>query len=218
MILISKLSIQQGDFRLHDITMEIEDGQYGVLMGPSGCGKTTVLEAICGLRKMESGKISLGERDVTDLPPAQRGIGYVPQDGALFPRIPVWEQIGFSMLLRKQPIEKVRARVEELARELGILNLLDRKPEGLSGGETQRVALGRALSIRPRFLCLDEPFSALDEDNLEEICQLFIQTIKMENVTTLHITHSKSEATRLGDIIFTLSGGKVQSRSNQATH
>ena len=87
-----------------------------------------------------------------------------------------------------------------------------------SEGETQRVALGRALSIRPRFLCLDEPFSALDEDNLEEICQLFIQTIKMENVTTLHITHSKSEATRLGDVIFTLSAGKVQSRSNQATH
>ena len=218
MISIANLSIQQGDFRLQEITMEIEDGQYGVLMGPSGCGKTTVLEAICGLRKMESGTISLGDRNVTNLPPAQRGIGYVPQDGALFPRIPVWEQIGFSMLLRKLPLDQVRARVEELAKELGILNLLDRKPEGLSGGETQRVALGRALSIRPRFLCLDEPFSALDEDNLEEICQLFIQTIKMENVTTLHITHSKSEATRLGDVIFTLSAGKVQSRSNQATH
>lgn len=215
MISIENLCIQQGDFRLSGITMHLPDGQYGVLMGPSGCGKTTILEAICGLRMVESGKILLGDLDVTDLPPGERGIGYVPQDGALFPGIPVWEQLGFSLLLRKKPQEEVKARVEELAKQLGILHLLDRKPEGLSGGETQRVALGRALSIRPKFLCLDEPLSALDEDNLEEIIQLFIETTKMQNVTTLHITHSHSEAKRLGDVIFTLSGGKVQNRGNE---
>jgi len=218
MISISNLSIQQGDFQLKDISMDIEDGQYGVLMGPSGCGKTTILEAICGLRTQHQGKIQLGNLDVTHLPPGQRGIGYVPQDGALFPGIPVWEQLGFSMLLRKIPMEDVQKRVEEIAGQLGISDLLDRKPEGLSGGETQRVALGRALSIRPRFLCLDQPFSALDEDNLEEIVQLFIRTIKMEQVTTLHITHSHAEAKRLGDVIYTLSSGTIQSRTNQATH
>jgi molybdate/tungstate transport system ATP-binding protein len=216
MISIEKLSIRQGGFSLSEVTMHIPDGKYGVLMGPSGCGKTTIIEAICGLRKIEAGKILLGDTDVTNLPPGERGIGYVPQDGALFPDIPVWEQLGFSMLLRKKPTSEIKARVEELAAQLGILHLLGRKPEGLSGGETQRVALGRALSIRPSFLCLDEPLSALDEDNLEEIIQLFIQTIKMQNVTTLHITHSHSEAKRLGDVIFTLKDGKVQDRSYQS--
>lgn len=216
MISIEKLSIRQGGFSLSEVTMHIPDGKYGVLMGPSGCGKTTIIEAICGLRKIEAGKILLGDTDVTNLPPGERGIGYVPQDGALFPDIPVWEQLGFSMLLRKKPTSEIKARVEELAAQLGILHLLGRKPEGLSGGETQRVALGRALSIRPSFLCLDEPLSALDEDNLEEIIQLFIQTIKMQNVTTLHITHSHPEAKRLGDVIFTLKDGKVQDRSNQS--
>lgn len=210
MITIQNLSIRQGEFSLQDINLEIADGEYAVLMGRSGCGKTTILEAICGLRKIEQGRILLGGRDVTALPPAERGVGYVPQDGALFPGLKVWEQLAFSMTVRKMPQSEIDERVSELAEDLGISSLLERLPDGLSGGETQRVALGRALSIRPRFLCMDEPLGALDEDILEEICGLFIQTLKKENVTALHITHSKSEAERLSDIVFHLSGGELR--------
>jgi molybdate/tungstate transport system ATP-binding protein len=210
MITVEKLSIRQGDFELVDIGLELGEGEYGVLMGRSGCGKTTVLEAICGLRGIESGRILLGGQDVTHLPPADRGIGYVPQDGALFPGIKVWEQLAFSMLVRKLPQAEIESRVKELASNLGIKHLLQRFPDGLSGGETQRVALGRALSIKPRFLCMDEPLSALDEDILEEICELFTKTLKKENVTALHITHSKTEASRLGDVVFHLDGGMLK--------
>ena len=104
----------------------------------------------------------------------------------------------------------MEVRVRELAQDLGITHLLERLPVGLSGGERQRVALGRALAVKPRFLCMDEPLSALDEDILEEICELFTQTIKKENVTALHITHSKAEAARLGDTLFHLVGGQLQ--------
>ena len=210
MITIQNLSIRQGEFSLQDINLEIADGEYAVLMGRSGCGKTTILEAICGLRKIEQGRILLGGRDVTALPPAERGVGYVPQDGARFPGLKVWEQLAFSMTVRKMPQSEIDERVSELAENLGISSLLERLPDGLSGGETQRVALGRALSIRPRFLCMDEPLGALDEDILEEICQLFKETVKKENVTALHITHSKSEAARLGDTVFHLSAGDLR--------
>ena len=210
MIAVENLSIRQGDFSLDGVSLELVDGEYGVLMGRSGCGKTTILEAVCGLRPIAGGRILLGGRDVSVLPPAERGIGYVPQDGALFPDKPVWEQLAFSMQVRKMPQSHVDQRVRELARDLGIDHLLERLPAGLSGGETQRVALGRALAMKPRFLCMDEPLSALDEDILEEICQLFTQTIKKENVTALHITHSKAEAARLGDAVFHLAGGKLQ--------
>lgn len=209
MIAVEDLSIRQGEFSLNGIFMELADGEYGVLMGRSGCGKTTLLEAICGLRPITGGRILLGGREVSALAPAQRGIGYVPQDGALFPDMPVWEQLAFSMLVRKMPRAQVESRVRGLAEDLGIAHLLERLPVGLSGGETQRVALGRALAVKPRFLCMDEPLSALDEDILEEICELFTQTIKKENVTALHITHSKAEAARLGDGVFHLAGGKL---------
>ena len=210
MIAVDNLSIRQGDFLLDGVSLELSDGEYGVLMGRSGCGKTTVLEAICGLRPIIGGRILLGGRDVSVLPPAERGIGYVPQDGALFPDMPVWEQLAFSMLIRKIPKSQVEVRVRELAKDLGVTHLLERLPVGLSGGERQRVALGRALAVKPRFLCMDEPLSALDEDILEEICELFTQTIKKENVTALHITHSKAEAARLGDTLFHLVCGQLQ--------
>ena len=108
------------------------------------------------------------------------------------------------------PQSEINERVSELAEDLGISSLLERLPDGLSGGETQRVALGRALSIKPRFLCMDEPLSALDEDILEEICELFTKTLKKENVTALHITHSKAEASRLGDVVFHLDAGMLK--------
>ena len=210
MIRIDQLDLRQGDFSLEEISLVIPEGSYGALVGKSGCGKTTILEAVCGLRRTTEGKIFLGEIDSTSLPPGERGVGYVPQDGALFPDLTVAEQLAFGLRLRKIEADQMAKRVEELAERLGIENLLGRMPTGLSGGERQRVALGRALSTKPRFLCLDEPLSALDEELHEEMCRLIERIHKETGVTILHVTHSPSEAKRLAGCHFRMTGGKVE--------
>jgi molybdate/tungstate transport system ATP-binding protein len=209
MIRLENLGLKQGDFTLDEVSFEIPSGSYGLLVGKSGCGKTTVLEAICGLREASSGKIYLADDEVISLKPGERGVGYVPQDGALFPTLSTREQLAFALRLRKVEPSSIAKRVEELATRLGIEHLLDRMPDGLSGGERQRVALGRALSIRPKFLCLDEPLSALDDETHDEICQLLIDTVKGTGVTVLHVTHNKSETERLADVVFRFEDGKV---------
>ena len=215
MIEVDKLCIQQGDFALEDVSFRVEKGQYAILMGRTGSGKTTILEAVCGLKPLSSGRIVLSNRDVTNLTPAERGIGFVPQDGALFPTMTVREQIGFSLAVRKEPNATIKARVDELAELLSIQDLLDRHPHGLSGGEVQRVALGRALAPKPGVLCLDEPLSALDEATLEEMYQLIKSVCQKTGVTTLHITHSKSEAERLGSVVFEIQDGAVMQIQNR---
>ncbi|MBM79377.1 MAG: ABC transporter ATP-binding protein [Planctomycetaceae bacterium] len=209
MIEVKDLCIQQGEFSLKDVSFRVDRGQYAILMGRTGSGKTTVLEAICGLKPLVSGQIILSERDVTHLTPAERGIGFVPQDGALFPTMTVREQLGFSLSVRREKATVVNQRVDELAELLGIGYLLDRRPHGLSGGEVQRVALGRALAPKPGVLCLDEPLSALDEATLEEMYQLIKSVCQRTGVTTLHITHSKTEADRLGDVVMQIQDGVV---------
>jgi ABC-type sugar transport system ATPase subunit len=209
MIAFENISLRQGSFELRDINFELDAGDYGVLMGRSGCGKTTVLEAVCGLRKISGGRIILGGRDVTQLPPAERGVGYVPQDRALFPTMLVREQLAFALVLRALGQAEIASRVDELAELLGITALLDRMPEKLSGGEAQRVALGRALAHRPSVLCLDEPLAALDEELHGEMCRLLERVHRETGVTILHITHSPSEAKRLAGCHFRLADGKV---------
>jgi ABC-type sugar transport system ATPase subunit len=209
MIALENISLRQGSFELRDINFELDAGDYGVLMGRSGCGKTTVLEAVCGLRKISGGRIILGGRDVTQFPPAERGVGYVPQDRALFPTMLVREQLAFALVLRALGQAEIASRVDELAELLGITALLDRMPEKLSGGEAQRVALGRALAHRPSVLCLDEPLAALDEELHGEMCRLLERVHRETGVTILHITHSPSEAKRLGGCHFRLADGKV---------
>ena len=209
MIRLANIAIKQGEFKLSGIELELFSGQYGVLMGRSGCGKTTLLEAICGLRKIDQGKIILGDRDVTKLPPAERGVGYVPQDRALFPTQPVREQLAFALVLRSLGQAEISRRVEELAELLGLDELLDRLPDKLSGGEAQRVALGRALAHKPSVLCLDEPLSALDEELHDEMCKLLEHVNGQTGVTVLHITHSPSEANRLGGRHYQLVDGKI---------
>ena len=178
-------------------------------MGRTGSGKTTILEAVCGLKPLSGGRIILSGRDVTNLTPAERGIGFVPQDGALFPTMTVRDQIGFSLSVRKVARAAIKDRVDELADLLGIQNLLDRHPIGLSGGEVQRVSLGRALAPKPSVLCLDEPLSALDEATLDEMYQLIKSVCQRTGVTTLHITHSRTESERLGDVVFEIQNGAV---------
>ncbi len=209
MIALDKITLRQGDFELCDVGLELSASEYGVLMGRSGCGKTTLLEAVCGLRNIESGKIILGDRDVTTLPPAERGVGYVPQDRALFPTLPVREQLAFALVLRSLGQAAIADRVGELAELLGLVDLLDRMPDRLSGGEAQRVALGRALAHRPSVLCLDEPLAALDEELYGEMCRLLERVHQETGVTILHITHSPSEARRLAGCHFCLADGKV---------
>jgi ABC-type sugar transport system ATPase subunit len=194
---------------LENVTFTVPAGRYGVLMGRTGGGKTTLLEIICGLRRPSAGRVWLGDRDVTDLAPGARGIGYVPQDGALFPTMTVREQLGFALRLRHRSADEIAQRVAELADHLGIAPLLDRRPDGLSGGERQRVALGRALAARPQVLLLDEPLSALDDDTREPLADLLHRVQRETAVTVLHITHHRSEADRLADNLFRLESGRV---------
>ena len=209
MISLENCRLQQGAFVLDDLSLTIPTGAYGVLMGRSGCGKTTVMELVCGLRKLDAGRIKIGGRDVTNLPPGDRGIGYVPQDGALFPGLLVREQLAFSLMVRKWSERAIAERVSELAEMLGVGDLLDRLPDKLSGGERQRVAFGRALASKPPVLCLDEPLSALDSDIHAEILSLIKALVRAHEVTTLHITHSDTEAESLADYVFRMQAGKL---------
>ncbi len=210
MISVENLSIEVGQFSLQGVHINIETGQYGVLMGKTGCGKTTILEAICGLKKISSGMIRLMGQDVTRLKAALRGIGFVPQDGAVFNNMTVRENLSFSVVIRKWAKKAIEERVNELSELLGLENLLERMPYNLSGGEKQRVALGRALASRPNILCMDEPLSALDEETRGEMYELLKLVQIHTGVTALHITHSHSEAFKLADIVFLIKDGTVQ--------
>jgi len=211
MIRLDNISWHAGTFRLEGVSFAVPAGSYGVLMGRTGSGKTTLVEILCGLRAAAAGRVWIGGRDVTNLAPGERGIGYVPQDGAMFPTMTVREQLGFALLIRHRPAAEIAQRVSELAQHLGVAHLLDRRPDGLSGGERQRVALGRALAAKPAVLLLDEPLSALDEEMRDEVGALLKRTQRELKLTALHITHSSREAAQLADVVFRLDEGRVQS-------
>lgn len=209
MIELVDVTVRSGAFTLRNVSVAVPTGAYGVLMGGTGRGKTTLLEAICGLRQVTAGRILVDGEDVTRRKPADRNLGFVPQDLALFPTMTVREHLEFALRLRHAPRELIERRVAELADVLGIGPLLARRMRGLSGGELQRVALGRALSFRPRVLLLDEPLNALDEATRDRLCELLRTIQRQHRLTTLHITHSREEARRVADRLYVLIDGRL---------
>lgn len=209
MIELRDVTIRSGQFALEKLSLRIEAGEYTVLMGRTGVGKTTILEAICGLRKIASGTILVRDTDVSDWSPGDRKIGYVPQDLALFPSLTVQQHLEFALRLRRAPAQQIADRVAELSNVLGISRLLSRRVRGLSGGESQRVALGRALSFDPSVLLLDEPLTALDEETRNDMYALLRRVKDATKVTTLHVTHSPEDAEALADRKLLIEKGRV---------
>ena len=152
----------------------------------------------------------LNDRDVSRWRPAERGVGYVPQDRALFPTMRVAQQIAFPLVLRRRSAAFIQQRVGQLVDLMSIAHLLDRMPGTLSGGEAQRVALARALAHDPSLLCMDEPLSALDEDMHDEMCDLLRKVQTQTKVTTLHVTHRRKEVQRLADVLLSMKDGRVE--------
>jgi ABC-type sugar transport system ATPase subunit len=205
MIELDRVCISAGKFKLSDLSMSLPTGQYTAVMGRTGCGKSTLLETICGLRPTVSGRIIVAGRDVTHWPPSDRNLGYVPQDQALFPTHTVRQHLQFALKLRGWDATAIDQRTKLLAQQLHIEHLLDRLPKGLSGGESQRVALGRALSFQPPVLLMDEPLSALDDDTRSSLIDCLRELKNQRTVTVLHVTHNRFEAQLLADHIVQLS-------------
>ncbi len=209
MIELRNITVRAGEFQLQDLSLSIPTGQYAVMMGRTGQGKTTILELICGLRLPQSGQVLISGVDVTGWSPGDRQVGYVPQDLALFPHMTVRGHLEYALQLRRASRSMIDDSVARISKELGIAHLLKRRIQGLSGGEAQRVALGRALSFRPQVLLLDEPLSALDEQTRHEMHELLRHIKQSTGMTTLHITHNSEEAEALADVRLRLSGGKI---------
>ena len=192
------------------LDLKIADGEFAVLVGPSGCGKTTTLQMIAGLETISSGKLSIGGRDVTVLPPKERDIAMVFQSYALFPHMNVRDNINFGLKIRRTPAAEMQAMVSQVAQRLQIDNYLARLPKELSGGQRQRVALARALVRRPGVFLMDEPLSNLDA-KLRVEARSFLSKMHHElGTTTVYVTHDQSEAMTMGSRIVVMKGGVIQ--------
>jgi multiple sugar transport system ATP-binding protein len=193
-----------------DLSLDISDGEFMVLVGPSGCGKSTALRSIAGLEEISSGTITIGGRVVNDLPPKDRDIAMVFQNYALYPHMTVEQNLAFGLQQRKTPKDEIRRRVGEVARMLGIEEYLKRKPAALSGGQRQRVAMGRAIVREPQAFLMDEPLSNLDAKLRVSMRASLSQLHERLGVTTVYVTHDQVEAMTLGHRVCVLRDGKLQ--------
>jgi len=208
---VHRLSKSFGSTRvLEEISFEVADGEFCVLLGPSGCGKTTVLRLIGGLEEATSGSISLGDQRIGHLPPRDRDVAFVFQSYALYPHMNVYENLSFSLRLRGLPKEEIRQRVIEAARLLDIERELERKPQQLSGGQRQRVAVGRAIVRQPKIFLFDEPLSNLDATLRASMRVEMARLHQRLRATVLYVTHDQAEAMTLADKIIVLDRGKNQ--------
>ncbi|NIM05987.1 MAG: ATP-binding cassette domain-containing protein [Armatimonadetes bacterium] len=210
MISIRNLSLDLGEFSLRDICLEIKEREYFVVLGETGAGKTLLIESVAGLLRPQVGEVWLAGRNVTNLRPEDRRVGYLPQDYALFPHLSVRDNIGFGMKVAKRAKPMIDSKVAQLANLLGITHLLERDVLHLSGGERQRTALARALAIDPEILLLDEPLSALDEQTRENLCGELRRVHERCGTTTVHISHSFEETLALADRIAVINAGQVE--------
>jgi len=199
-----------GTRAVSELDLEIEDGELLVLVGPSGCGKTTALRMVAGLEEITSGRLYIGDREVSQVPSRERDVAMVFQSYALYPHLSVADNIGFGLKLRKLPKTDIRRRVEDAAEVLGLSELLDRKPRNLSGGQRQRVAMGRAIVREPQLFLMDEPLSNLDA---KLRVQMRAEIAKLQDrlgVTTIYVTHDQTEAMTLGDRVAVMKKGVLQ--------
>jgi multiple sugar transport system ATP-binding protein len=193
-----------------DLNLEIGDGEFMVLVGPSGCGKSTSLRMLAGLEEVTSGRIRIGDRDITHVPPKDRDIAMVFQNYALYPHMTVADNMAFSLKMAKVSKEERMARVKEAATLLDLEPYLDRKPKALSGGQRQRVAMGRAIVRQPQVFCMDEPLSNLDA-KLRVSTRTQIAALQQRlGVTTVYVTHDQVEAMTMGDRVAVLKDGVLQ--------
>ncbi len=189
------------------IDLEIRDGEFMVLVGPSGCGKSTTLRMLAGLEEVNSGRIFIGDREVTNMPPKDRDIAMVFQNYALYPHMSVADNMGFALKMAKVPTEERQQRVEEAAKILGLTEYLERKPKALSGGQRQRVAMGRAIVRSPQVFCMDEPLSNLDA-KMRVQTRTDIAKLQADlGVTTVYVTHDQVEAMTMGDRVAVMKDG-----------
>jgi multiple sugar transport system ATP-binding protein len=195
---------------IEDISFEIPDGEFWVLVGPSGCGKSTILRTIAGLETATSGKLFIGDRLVNNIPARQRDVAMVFQNYALYPHMSVAQNIGFGLQMRKIDSKIIQERVMNVARSLSLDHLLDRKPKQLSGGQQQRVALGRAIAREPQVFLLDEPLSNLDAQLRDDTRAELKQLHQKLGITTVYVTHDQVEAMTLADKIVVLNRGRIQ--------
>jgi multiple sugar transport system ATP-binding protein len=193
-----------------DLSLEVGEGEFLILVGPSGCGKSTALRMVAGLEHVSDGTISIGDRVVNDVPPKERDIAMVFQNYALYPHMTVEKNLGFGLRRRRMPRDDVRARVDEVSRMLGLEDLLRRRPGQLSGGQRQRVAMGRALVREPEVFLLDEPLSNLDAKLRVQMRSELKRLHDRIGVTTIYVTHDQVEAITLGERIAVLSEGVLQ--------
>jgi ABC-type Fe3+/spermidine/putrescine transport system ATPase subunit len=208
MIRVENILATAGAFRL-GASLDIGENEYFVLAGQTGCGKTTLIECICGLRRVTAGRIYLGGEDVTDAEPRTRRVGYVPQDGALFTHLDVRGNVLFALKVAGVSRREADKAVRELAGKLSIEALLGRPIQGLSGGERQRVALARALAHRPRALLLDEPVSALDECSRDEVCRELMRVRAQFGIPVVHVCHSSEEARLVASRMAVMQNGAI---------
>jgi multiple sugar transport system ATP-binding protein len=195
---------------VRDLNLEIAEGEFVVLVGPSGCGKTTALRMVAGLEEISAGEIRIGGRVVNELAPRDRDIAMVFQNYALYPHKTVFENLAFGLRMRKVPKAEQRRRVEEIARVLGLADLLHRRPAQLSGGQRQRVAMGRAIVREPKAFLMDEPLSNLDAKLRVQMRAEIARIQQALKVTTLYVTHDQVEAMTMGDRVAVMRGGLLQ--------
>jgi multiple sugar transport system ATP-binding protein len=192
---------------VNDLTLEVKDGEFLVLVGPSGCGKTTALRCIAGLESISEGQLKIGERVVNDVAPKDRDIAMVFQSYALYPHMSVYDNLAFGLKLRKTPKPEIQRRVKDAAGILGLDRFLDRKPKALSGGQRQRVALGRAIVREPAVFLMDEPLSNLDAKLRVQTRAEIARLHQRLGTTTVYVTHDQVEAMTMGDRIAVMRDG-----------